>query len=110
MPLPGFDASTRGCAKGIPAPRLGPLVPNLDAMEELADRTGGRAAYNTNDLTSAISRAMDDSRVTYTIGYYSTDQNQDGKFREIKVRVDRGGLGVPYRKGYFAFKPSDNSG
>ncbi len=108
MPLPGFDASTRS-PKSLSAPRLGPLIPNLDAMEELADRTGGRAAYNTNDLTSAISRAMDDSRVTYTIGYYSTDQNQDGRFREIKVRVDRGGLDVRYRKGYFAFKPSDNS-
>jgi hypothetical protein len=83
-------------------------VPNLDTMEELADRTGGRAAYNTNDLTRAITRAMDDSRVTYTIGYYSTDQAQDGKFREIKVKVNRPGLDVRYRKGYFAFKPSDN--
>jgi hypothetical protein len=108
MPLPGFDASTPGSIRGAPRPRLGPLVPNLDSMQELADRTGGRAAYNTNDLTRAISRAIDDSRVTYTIGYYSTDQAQDGRFREIKVKVNRPGLDVRYRKGYFAFKPSDN--
>ena len=110
MPMPGFQASTRGSARGIPPPvKLGPMVPNLDSMLELADRTGGRAAFNTNDLTRAITRAMDDARVTYTIGYYSTDPAQDGRFREIKVRVNRPGVDVRYRKGYFAFKPADIS-
>jgi hypothetical protein len=78
-------------------------------MLTLADRTGGRAAYNTNDLTSAIRRAVDDGRVTYTLGYYSTDESQDGRFRDIKVAVDRPHLDVRARKGYFAMRPADRS-
>jgi VWFA-related protein len=112
MVLPGFGASVRGSARlGAPsaASRLAPINANIDSMKELAERTGGRAAYNTNDLTRAIRRAIDDARVTYTIGYYSTDETQDGKFREIKVKVNRPHLDVRYRKGYFAFKPSDNT-
>ena len=108
--MPGFDAATRGSASRMPPPiRLAPTIANLDTMRELADRTGGRAAYNTNDLARAIRRAVDDSLVTYTLGYYSTDETQDGKFRDIKIKVNRPHVDVRYRKGYFAFKPSDTS-
>jgi hypothetical protein len=68
-------------------------------MTELAERTGGHAAYLTNDLNRAIRRAIDDARVTYTIGYYSTDETLDGTFREIHVKVNRPHLDVRYRKG-----------
>ena len=112
MVLPGFEASTRGApsmrpadiAKRVNAPNV-----NLESMKELASRTGGRAAYNTNDLTRAIRQAVDDSRVTYTIGYYSTDERQDGKFRELHVKVNRPHVDVRYRKGYFALKPADDT-
>lgn len=112
MTLPGFDASSRGTAgarMGGPGPGAGlrPIVANQETMRELADRTGGRAAYNTNDLARAIRRAVDDSLVTYTLGYYSSDETQDGKFRDIKIKVNRPHVDVRYRKGYFAFKPSD---
>jgi len=113
MVTPGMDASVRGSfgqgAGRSMASRMTPVQANIDAMRELADRTGGRAAYNTNDLASAVRRAIDDARVTYTLGYYSTDETQDGKFREIKVKVNRPRLDVRHRKGYFALKPSDNT-
>jgi VWFA-related protein len=107
MTQPGFEASSRRPAPL--APRLGPPIPSLDSMQELAERTGGIAGYNSNDLSRAIRRAIDDSRVTYTIGYYSTDETQDGKFRDIKVKVNRPNVNVRYRKGYFAFKPFDTN-
>ena len=78
-------------------------------MFTLADRTGGRFAYNTNDLSGAIRRAMDDARVTYTLGYYPADTTLDGRFREIKVSVNRPGLDVRARKGYFAIRDVDRS-
>jgi VWFA-related protein len=112
MVLPGFDASVRGIPRVGPSagpPRSAAITANQDSMKELASRTGGRAAYNTNDLTRAIRRAIDDSRVTYTLGYYSTDETQDGKFREIRVKVDRPHVDVRYRKGYFALKPADDT-
>ncbi len=81
-----------------------PVVPNLDTMNELASRTGGRASYNGNDLDNAIRHAMEDAKVTYTLGYYPANAEPDGKFREIKVKVDRPGVNVRYRKGYFAMR------
>ncbi len=90
-------------------PTLAQVNAEIDTMNELADRTGGRAAFNTNDLTHAIRRAVDDGRVTYTLGYYPSDDRQDGKFREIKVAVDRPNVDVRSRKGYFAMRPADQS-
>jgi VWFA-related protein len=104
MPPAGFSASARAPLRTPPS--LARTNANLDTMLELADRTGGRAAYNSNDLARAIRRAVDDSRVTYTIGYYPADDTQDGKFRDVKVTVDRPHLDVRFRKGYFALRPA----
>jgi hypothetical protein len=107
MPPPGFSASTRTPPKTLPT--LAKQNANTDTMLELASRTGGHAAYNTNDLARAIRRAVDDGRVTYTVGYYPPDDVQDGKFHEVKVTVDRPGLDVRFRKGYFAMRPTVQS-
>jgi VWFA-related protein len=109
MVMPGLDAATRRASNAPIAIRMAPIRDNIDGMKELADRTGGRAAFNTNDLGAAVRRAIDDARVTYTIGYYPSDEAQDGKFREIKVKVNRPDVDVRYRRGYFALKPSDAS-
>jgi VWFA-related protein len=76
----------------------------IEAMQEMADDTGGRAFVNTNDLTGAIRKAVEDSAVTYTLGFYLDPSSVDGEFHELKVRVTRSGLNVHYPKGYFAFK------
>ena len=39
------------------------------AMDTLAERTGGEAFYNDNDLGRAFRRAAEDSRVAYRLGY-----------------------------------------
>ena len=74
---------------------------NGDVMQLIADATGGRA-YTTNDIARAIRRALDDSRVTYTLGYYPAQARWDQKFHRIKVNVRRAGLDVRHRSGYFA--------
>ena len=83
-----------------------------DTMDVMADRTGGRAFYNSNDIFGAIRRAVDDSRVTYTLGYYPEGVPWDGKFHNIKVEAKRPGVEIRARKGYFAVpekntKPQD---
>jgi VWFA-related protein len=75
---------------------------NIDSMQVLAERTGGLAFFHTNDLETAIRRAMDDSQVTYLLGFYPTHGRWDGSFREIKVRVNRPSVRVRSRSGYFA--------
>jgi len=71
-------------------------------MLELAERTGGQAFYNTNDIYGAVRRAVDDARLSYLLGYYPAHGRWNGKFREIKVRMKRPGLQVRFRRGYFA--------
>ncbi|HTQ63104.1 MAG TPA: VWA domain-containing protein [Candidatus Solibacter sp.] len=78
----------------------------IDAMQKMAEVTGGRAFVNTNDLTGAIRSAVEDSALTYTLGFYVDSNSLDGKFHELKVRVKDSGLTLRYPKGYFAFKDS----
>ena len=67
----------------MPAQSSEPI--GIDTMQKLADETGGRAFVNTNDLTGAIRDAVEDSAVTYTLGFYITQNSLDGKFHELKV-------------------------
>ncbi len=75
-----------------------------DTMEKMAEDTGGRAFVNTNDLTGAIRKAVEDSAVTYRVGFYIDSASIDGKFHELKVEVKRRGVTVRYPKAYFAFE------
>lgn len=75
--------------------------PDPDLLE-IAMRTGGRAFYNRNDLETAIRRALDDSQFTYSIAYAPDHNNWKGEWRKIQVKVDRPGLTVLARNGYFA--------
>jgi VWFA-related protein len=82
-------------------PRLAEQA-KFSTMRTLAERTGGRAFYNSNDLAGAFRRAADDSRLTYVLGYYPSDDNWDGKFRKTRVEVERPDVKLHYRRGYFA--------
>jgi VWFA-related protein len=98
---------------GAQAPVFSTLAstqPNIDTMQTMAEATGGRAYFNTNAIGDAVRRAIDDSRVSYVLGYYPSHANWDGKFREIKVRVNRSGLDVRHRKGYLALPPQPRQG
>lgn len=89
-------------ALGMNMPADSPQPIGIDTMQKLADETGGEAFVNTNDLTGAIRKAIDDSGVTYTLGFYVDGAALDGKFHELKVEVNRSGLTLRYPKGYFA--------
>ena len=71
------------------------------AMQKIAQRTGGRAFTLTNDLAGAMRTAIDDSRVTYTLGFYPESTVQSGKFHPITIKLaERRGITLRYRHGY----------
>ena len=76
-------------------------------METIARDTGGRYFGNTNDLNNAIQSALHESSSYYMLGYYPSNKKWDGKFRNIKLQVNRPGTQLRYRRGYFAVNPSD---
>jgi VWFA-related protein len=78
----------------------------IEGLRQFAQLTGGDAFFNTNDLGGAISRAVEDSRLTYVLGYYTDEKTWDGKFRRIQVKVRRDGADVRHRAGYFAIPAS----
>jgi VWFA-related protein len=75
---------------------------NVSTMAAIAQQTGGRAFYNSNDIASSIRTAINDSRLTYVLGFYPVHQKWNGDFRHLKVRVKRDGVDVRHRMGYLA--------
>jgi VWFA-related protein len=75
---------------------------NLGAMQTLARRTGGFAFYHTSTIDRSIRQTIDDSRVTYKLGFYPDDVNWDGSFHKLHVEVNRPDARVQVREGYFA--------
>ncbi|HLW98980.1 MAG TPA: VWA domain-containing protein [Candidatus Acidoferrales bacterium] len=84
------------------AAAMAPGPTGIDTMKKMAEETGGIAFVNSNDLTGAIRKAIEDSAVTYTLGFYVDEASFDGKFHEIRVQVKQPGLNVRYPKGYYA--------
>jgi VWFA-related protein len=78
-------------------------------MQTIAQTTGGRPFYGTNAGGDAIAQAVADSRVVYTLGFYPSERGENGKFRDVDVRVDRRGVQLQHRPGYFAFSGSQST-
>ncbi len=70
------------------------------SLKTLSEETGGFAAVNTNDLSSAFGRIVEANSRYYVLGYYPPTHPQDGRFHRIEVRVKRPGVRVSTRKGY----------
>jgi VWFA-related protein len=76
-------------------------------MNDLAEKTGGKAFYNTNNLEGAVRHSLEDGATYYTLGYYPENKTWDGKFRRITVKAARPGIKLHYRVGYFATEPQE---
>jgi VWFA-related protein len=105
------SAATATIVKGVVPPppvfaTINSIRADQDSMEQIADATGGKAYMNTNAIGEAVRKAIDDSRVSYVLGYYSSRVENDDKFRSIAVKVKREGVNVRHRKGYVAFAPA----
>lgn len=82
--------------------RVAALPEGIDVMNVMAENTGGRAYYNSNDIQHAIHDAIEDSELTYTLGFYADAVAHGTEFRDLKVQVDRKDVELRYRRGYLA--------
>ena len=78
------------------------LLASHTTMNDLAEKTGGRAFYNRNDLEKEILESMNDGSTYYTLGYYPENKNWNSQFRNIRLKSNRPGVKLQYRAGYFA--------
>jgi VWFA-related protein len=75
-----------------------------DFQAEFTGWTGGFAVRGTNadDLAGQFDRIVEDVSAYYFLDYDSSDQKADGKYRELRVEVNRPGVKVRTRLGYVA--------
>jgi len=105
------DAST-GSLRGSGAYNGGALLNNMNAnfasqevMATLSSDTGGKAFFDSNDFAPAFAQVQKDTSAYYAIGFHSTDPARDGKYRKLTIKINRPGMKLEYRPGYYA--PAD---
>jgi Ca-activated chloride channel family protein len=81
-------------------------------LQQIAEVTGGQAFFpiGTSALDTIYEQILAEIRAQFTIGYVSTNEKHDGRWRKVEVKVTRPGvrgLRVRSRDGYFAlFRPA----
>jgi VWFA-related protein len=79
-----------------------------ETLFTLAADTGGKALLDNNDLALGIQQAQKDISSYYIIGYYSTNDKMDGRYRRIKLTANGTAASriakLDFRPGYFAGK------
>jgi VWFA-related protein len=65
--------------------------------------TGGEpdAERGLDGIEKSYARIAEEARNQYTLGYYSHQPVIDGKFRKIEVRLERSGMEVVAKQGYY---------
>ncbi len=80
----------------------------LYTEQMLSGLTGGLTFFNrSNALEESIQTAVDDGDLTYTLGFYPQESEQDGTWHNLKVAVQRPGVSLRYRRSYLARREGD---
>lgn len=81
----------------------------IAAFRKLASATGGFALVNSNGFDQALARVVQENSTYYVLGFTSTNERRDGRYRRLEVRVRRPGLTVRTRDGYISPSRSDRA-
>ena len=105
------DASV-GSLRGTSGFNGGALLNNMNAnfssqevMGTLSSDTGGKAFFDSNDFAPAFAQVERDTSAYYAIGFRSTNPVRDGRYRKLTIKINRPGVKLEYRPGYYA--PAD---
>lgn len=71
-------------------------------MQAVADLTGGRPIFGTNDLSGALGQILSEGADTYTLAYRPTNNDFHKQLRQIRVSVKRSHVSLSYRHAYIA--------
>lgn len=78
-------------------------------LSQLAEQTGGAFIGGTNNIATKLKQLDEDLGTYYLLTYAPTNQNYDGKFRNISVKVKRSGVETLARQGYYAVPPTGST-
>ena len=77
-----------------------------NVLGELADGTGGTYFHNSNDLEGGLHQLMQGPEFLYVLEFSIADVKRDESYHALSVKVNRSGVKVQARRGYFAPKPN----
>jgi len=100
--------STRGSGAFNGAALTNNMNQNFESQEVMAtlsSDTGGKAFFDSNDFAPAFAQVQKDTSAYYAIGFHSSNPARDGKYRKLTIKVNRPGVKLEYRQGYYA--PAD---
>ena len=85
--------------KRTPEERDGPRL-----LSDMTEQTGGKyfSVDRLDDLPGICDRISAELRSQYLLGYSPTSNSADGKYRQVRVRVNPPTLKVNHRMGYYA--------
>jgi Ca-activated chloride channel family protein len=113
-----FSGQRRSTIGGFPPIVMSPLPPVAGGpgstssdylagrayLDKLAEYSGGLVFDGRKDLTDTFAQVARELASQYSIGYYSTDSRNDGKFRKVEVKIDKPDLVARTKKGYYTKK------
>lgn len=73
-----------------------------DTLATLSSDTGGKAFFDSNDFGEVFSQVEKDTSAYYVLGFTSTNLSRDGRFRHLRVQLNRPDVHLDYRSGYYA--------
>jgi VWFA-related protein len=73
-----------------------------ETLSTLAADTGGKAFFDTNDFSGVFSQVQRDTSAYYVLGFTSSNHLKDGRYRRLRVTVNRPDVKLEYRPGYYA--------
>jgi Ca-activated chloride channel family protein len=78
--------------------------PRTSILRRFSRETGGHlySVADPDELKDAVLGIQEELRFQYVIGYHSMRNTWDGAFRRIKVELNRKGLEIRTRRGYYA--------
>lgn len=85
--------------------RTDELLDKQQGLSYLAEETGGRAVFGTNDLNKGLEKMLEDGRGFYLLGYQPDSETFDSRtrrFNKLVIKVKRSDLTVHYRSGFFS--------
>jgi hypothetical protein len=77
-------------------------------LSELADGIGGTFLHNSNDLEGGLTSLVPGPEYLYRLEFSPEKFKPGGSYHRMKVKVNRAGLKVEARRGYFAPAPPKN--
>jgi VWFA-related protein len=85
--------------------KRGSMSSDENPLSEFANGTGGIFFHNSSDLDAGFQHLTETPEYVYLLEFSIDDLKPDGYYHRLKVRLDREGMQLWARQGYFVPKP-----